>query len=142
MGALTERSAGVILYQRPAGGVGGERFLLLVYGKYWDYAKGHVETGEDDLAAARREVMEETGIDGVEIDATFRHEIGYFFRGKKGLIHKTVVFFLGRSVGDAVTLSHEHAGYAWLGYEGAFDRLTYASAKNALRAARDHLATG
>ena len=31
-------------------------FLLLDYGRYWDYPKGHVEKGEDDLAAGREEM--------------------------------------------------------------------------------------
>src|SRR5689334_3173101 len=96
MPTVHERSAGVIVYFIPETG-GPRRFLLLDYGKYWDYPKGHVEEGEDDLTAAGRELREETGIASVELDPRFRHEITYFFRGRKGLVRKTVVFFLGRS---------------------------------------------
>ena len=44
----------------------GFRFLLLRAYHYWDFPKGEVEAGEDTLAAARREVAEEAGIDDLE----------------------------------------------------------------------------
>jgi len=131
---LQERSAGIILSHVPEGGA-APRFLLLDYGRYWDYPKGHVEDGEDDQAAAVRELEEETGITDVQLHASFRHEITYFFRGRKGLIRKTVIFFAGHTRADHVKLSHEHVGYAWLPYPQALERLTYASAKKALEAA-------
>ncbi len=40
-------------------------FLLLRVYDYWDFPKGEVEPGEDPLAAARREVAEETGLTGL-----------------------------------------------------------------------------
>lgn len=53
-------SAGVVVVRR----VGDEwRVLLLRAYNYWDCPKGLVEPGEDPLATARREVLEETGID-------------------------------------------------------------------------------
>ena len=53
-------SAGVVIIRRE-----GERclFLLLRVFNYWDFPKGEVELGEDPLQAARREVVEETGLD-------------------------------------------------------------------------------
>ncbi len=41
---------------------GGHRFLLLRAYRNWDFPKGVVEAGEDPLAAARREVLEEAGL--------------------------------------------------------------------------------
>ncbi len=38
------------------------RFLLLRAYGYWDFPKGEVEPGENPLAAARRETVEETGL--------------------------------------------------------------------------------
>jgi DNA polymerase len=132
-----ERSAGVLLYR---GDADDPHFLLLDYGKHWDYAKGHVEKGEDDLAAAQRELTEETGITDPAFDAEFRHEMTYFFRDrKKGLIKKTVVFFLAKTKAKAATLSHEHVGAEFLPYAKALERVTYASAKEALRAAKAFL---
>jgi bis(5'-nucleosidyl)-tetraphosphatase len=53
------RSAGAVLLRRVPG---GRRYLLLRAYRNWDFPKGLVEPGEDPLAAARREVREETGI--------------------------------------------------------------------------------
>lgn len=136
-----ERSAGVIVFR-----LGGERrevaqFLLLDYGKYWDYAKGHVEKGEDDPTAARRELREETGIAAVELIGGFSREVAYFFRSKRGLVRKSVVFFLGRVESNAVQLSEEHVGYEWLAFDAALERVNYASAKEVLRAAAEFLKT-
>jgi 8-oxo-dGTP pyrophosphatase MutT (NUDIX family) len=139
--AVAERSAGIILYHAPTRDE--QQFLLLDYGKYWDYPKGHVEAGEDDLTAASRELREETGIDvnsGIEVADDFRREIVYYFRSKRGLVRKRVVFFLARAAQQpAVALSHEHVDYAWLPYDLALERLTYASAKEVLRSAKAFL---
>jgi bis(5'-nucleosidyl)-tetraphosphatase len=137
--ALSERSAGLIVYRVAANG-GAQEFLLLDYGRYWDYPKGHVEAGEDDRTAALRELREETAIAAIELLDGFAHEMTYFFRSRRGLVRKTVVFFLGRVAPDAaVTLSAEHVDHAWLTYEAARDRVTYASAKAVIQAAQAHL---
>ena len=142
--ALHERSAGFILYfLAPGDGPAADRarYLVLDYGKHWDFAKGHVEPGESDLAAAHRELAEETGLSAGRVVPGFAHEITYFFRHKsRGLIRKTVVFFLAEVPPDpAVTLSHEHKAYAFEPFEAALKRTSYASAKEVLRAAHEHL---
>ena len=139
--AHQERSAGVIVYRNPSGADGAEEFLLLDYGRYWDYPKGHVEMGEDDETAARRELAEETGIREVELLPGFTREMTYFFRGKQGLVRKTVLYYLGQVDADHVQVSSEHCGYAWLPFEAALKRLGYVTAKNVLRAAREYLSS-
>ncbi|MDB5297323.1 MAG: hydrolase [Phycisphaerales bacterium] len=140
----TERSAGfVVFHVRPGDGPAAGRvvYLLLDYGRHWDFAKGHVEPGEDDLAAATRELREETGIATAAVAPGFAHEVTYFFRHKaKGLVRKTVVFFLARAATDAVALSHEHVGYAFLPVAEAVRRVTFANAKQVLRLADQHVA--
>jgi len=133
-----ERSAGIIVFRR--GEDGERRFLLLDYGRYWDYPKGHVEAGEDERDAALRELAEETGISDAELMDDFRHEIAYFFRPPgKGLIRKTVVFFLGEANSEKVTISDEHVGYEWLKGEEALARVKYPTAKEVMKAALSHL---
>lgn len=48
------------------------RLLLCCY-RYWDFPKGELEPGEDPLYAARREVTEEAGLQGLD----FRWGKGY-----------------------------------------------------------------
>jgi 8-oxo-dGTP pyrophosphatase MutT (NUDIX family) len=135
--AKNERSAGVIVYREEAG---QRLYLLLNYGKHWDYAKGHVEKGEDDLDAAWRELDEETGIKDAERVGDFAHEIIYFFRKpKKGLIRKAVIFFIAKTSRKRIELSHEHEGYAFLPYDEALERVTYKTAKDVLKQADAYL---
>ena len=141
--AVRERSAGVLVFRHLPR---REReFLLLDYGKHWDYPKGHLEAGEDDETAARRELREETGIADVDLVPDFTHEIHYHFHSsRKGLVKKTVVFFCGtlsagRPAEEEVSLSEEHVGHAWLAYDEAMARLTFDNAKQVLRAAQAHL---
>lgn len=129
-----ERSAGILLYHDDDAGV--RRFLLLDYGSHWDYPKGHVEPGEDDPAAARRELQEETGITQADFIDGFSREMTYVFRSRKGgLIRKTVIFFLAMTNETAVTISDEHVGFAWMTPEEALRKLTFANAKALMQAA-------
>ena len=139
MPVTIERSAGVLVYRTPSRAK-EPHFLLLDYGRHWDYAKGHVEKGEDDLTAALRETAEETGIRDLDILDGFRHEMTYFFRHKKkGLIKKTVVFFLGKTTTTMIELSDEHVAADFLPFDEALERVTYPSAKAALKAAKAFL---
>ena len=137
--ALQERSAGIIVFSIPTTPKRARKFLLLDYGRYWDYPKGHVEKGEADRTAALRELKEETGIADIDLIEGFTHEIAYFFRSKRGLVRKSVIFFLGSVSNERVKLSREHVGYEWLPFDQAVDRLNYATAKAVLRAAGDYL---
>jgi 8-oxo-dGTP pyrophosphatase MutT (NUDIX family) len=56
-------SAGVVVVRA---GPTGWLFLLLRAYRNWDFPKGVVEPGEDPLAAARREVREETLIEDLQ----------------------------------------------------------------------------
>jgi len=134
--AIDEKSAGMILFRRAPDPL----YLLLDYGKHWDFPKGHLEDAETARDAAIRELKEETGIDAFEIVPGFAREIIYFFRDKKkGLIRKTVVFFLGQTNEENVTLSDEHVGFAFLPYEEARRQLTYASARLLLRQVQEFI---
>jgi 8-oxo-dGTP pyrophosphatase MutT (NUDIX family) len=132
-----ERSAGIIVFRDDPGGA--PMFLLLDYGRYWDFPKGHVEKGEDDRAAALRELAEETGIRRVELLEGFQQRIVYFFRSRGGLVRKSVVFFLGRTRQKRVVTSDEHSGSAWVCGEQALRQVKYPTARAVLQAAIRHL---
>jgi 8-oxo-dGTP pyrophosphatase MutT (NUDIX family) len=138
--AVFERSAGVVVFREDPHVPGGRSFLLLDYGRFWDYPKGHVEKGEDDESAALRELAEETGIRDARLVDGFRESMTYFFRdARRGLIRKQVIFFLARTQRKRAKISHEHSGYAFLPFDQALDRLTYPSAKAILRQANAFL---
>ena len=134
------RSAGFVIFRRSADN--GLEYLLLDYGRHWDFTKGHVEKGEDDLAAAIRELKEETSLQNPTPTPGFHHEINYYFRDRRHqLVHKTVIFFLAEVGHGQVRLSDEHVGSAYLPFDAAMKRLTYASSREILRLAQAHLET-
>ncbi|HUB26271.1 MAG TPA: NUDIX domain-containing protein [Tepidisphaeraceae bacterium] len=134
-----EKSAGIVVFREDR----KRLYLLLDYGKHWDYPKGHLEAKETPLDAARRELKEETGIDEVQIIPGFARQITYFFREKKkGVVRKTVVFYLGRTSVTEIKLSEEHVGFAYLPYAEARQRLTFPSARQVLDEAEKFLEGG
>jgi len=133
-----QRSAGFVIFRR--GCDSDVEYLLLDYGRHWDFTKGHVEKGEDDLTAAVRELREETSLENATPIPRFHHEINYYFRDRKHqLVHKTVVFFLAEVGPEQIRLSNEHVGYAYLPFNATMKRLTYASSREILRLAHAHL---
>jgi 8-oxo-dGTP pyrophosphatase MutT (NUDIX family) len=138
--AKNERSAGFVIYRNADNA--SREYLLLDYGRHWDFVKGHVEKDEDDLTTAIRELKEETGIADAVVIPGFQHEVRYVFRDrKKGLVHKKVIFFLGRTAAhsDEIVLSREHEGYTFLPFEAALKRLTFPTARQVLRLAEQSL---
>lgn len=125
-----ERSAGLVLFRN---GKPGRLYLLLHYQEgHWDMPKGHIEKGEDEVAAARRECLEETGISEIRLVPGFRERIEYTYMRKGRASEKEVVYLLGSTSEEKVRLSHEHQGHDWLGFGDALSRLTYENAKEVL----------
>ncbi|MGI0080049.1 MAG: bis(5'-nucleosyl)-tetraphosphatase [Nitrososphaerales archaeon] len=136
---IEELSSGaVVFHQDPK--KGGLRYLVLNYpAGHWDFPKGAVERGETEQEAARREILEETGIKVDKFISNFRKKIEYHYRRSDGLSHKQVVFFLARAERDDVKISFEHSGFEWLTYEQSARRLTFENARNVLREANEFL---
>ena len=116
----------------------GDRTLLLRHtAGHWAPPKGRLEPEEADLAAAHRELAEETGLTGVRVIAGFHHEISYLKRRNGKAIPKRVLFFLAESLSGDVQLSDEHTAFAWEPWNAALDRATHAGTREALAAARE-----
>ena len=126
-----ERSAGFVLFRRLGK---RRRYLLLRHreGGHWAFPKGRIEPGEDELAAARREIAEETGIDVLEPISGFREVSAYRFERDGRPIAKTVDYFLAGTDTEKIRLSDEHVDAAWLDADGARERLTYAESRRIL----------
>ena len=127
-----ERSAGFVL---AANRNGRHEFLLLKHrhGGHWAFPKGRIEDGEDELGAARRETMEETGIGDLSPVPDFRVETSYRFVRDGRAVSKRVSYFLAEvDAGAEVRLSAEHEEACWLDHDEASARLTYDGSRRVL----------
>jgi len=139
-----EKSAGAIIFRKENNNF---FYLLLHYPssakapkEYWDFPKGHIEKGEDEIKTVKREVEEETGLKDIKIIEGFREWIKYFFKFEGKTVLKFVTFYLAETKTKDVKISGEHVGYKWLPYEDAIEQLTFKNAKEVLKKANDFLA--
>lgn len=118
-GARRRLSAGVVVVRS---GKVGWLFLMLRAYRNWDFPKGMVEPGEEPLAAARREVREETLIEDLE----FRWGEMYRETGPYGN-RKIARYYLAATQTESVALPvnpelgrPEHNEWRWMDREAAF----------------------
>jgi 8-oxo-dGTP diphosphatase len=127
-----KRAAGCVVYRDD--GAGG-RLILLIHDKYgsWTLPKGHLEPGEDEQAAAIREVFEETGIMGVlgPLVATIAYEV---LTRKGERRDKRVTFFLMRAaMAEIIPQADEGIGAAdWFMPAAAAVRIGYPQVRDVL----------
>ncbi len=113
-------SAGAVVVRETEAGT---RFLLLRAFDHWDFPKGLVEAGEAPLAAAIREVCEETTIDDLEFAwGEGFTETGPYSRGK------IARYYLARTRKSEISLpvnpeigAPEHHEFRWVDRAGAID---------------------
>lgn len=135
-----ERAAGFVLFGEHA----GHRKYLIVKnrrGGHWGFPKGHIEPGEDPLAAARREVAEEVGIWDLSPVPGFVERISYSFNRGGKQVNKEVVLFLGQAQKEGEALG-EIEDMHWLPYPEALGRITYEEQREVLRRAERRLGGG
>jgi 8-oxo-dGTP pyrophosphatase MutT (NUDIX family) len=116
------RAAGAVIFRRSDRGI---RLLVLRAYKNWDFPKGLIEPGEDALAAARREVLEETGL--AELAYPFGDEF------KETLPYsgnKVARYYLAETDAEKIELPvspelgrPEHHEYRWISFDEAEDLL-------------------
>lgn len=133
-----ERASGMILFRE---GTRGREYLLIKNrsGGHWGFPKGRLERGEDELAAARREVAEEVGIPRPEVVPGFTHLLSYRFLREREVVRKEVRLFLARADGPGLPQREEIEAMEWLPFPAALDRLTYPEQRGALLAAEAFL---
>lgn len=136
MKTVVQRSAGGVVIRRHHGQL--EVALILVPGeggKRWQLPKGWLEKGEDSVAAAVREVGEETGLQ-VEIIEKLPTIDFWFYEGSDTRVHKFVAFYLMRaSGGDVEQHDSEVAAVRWFPLEKAIETLAFDSERELVREA-------
>lgn len=116
------RSAGAVVFRRTERGI---RLLVLRAYKNWDFPKGLVENAEDMLAAAKREVKEETGLSDVDYPFGDEHKETLPYAN-----NKVARYYLAETEQHAIELPvstalgrPEHHEYRWVSFEEAEDLL-------------------
>ena len=116
------RSAGAVIFRRSEQGV---RLLMLRAFGHWEFPKGLVEDGEAELATARREVWEETGLADIQFayDDDYRETLPY----AGGKIAR---YYLAETKTEQITLpispelgKPEHDEWRWVSLDEAEDLL-------------------
>jgi len=126
-----EISAGAVIYRFEAG---EPLYLLLHYaGGHWDFVKGHIEPGEQEIETVKRETAEETGITDLKLLPNFKDRARYFFKRGKTTVYKEVIFYAAETNQRNVRISHEHIGYIWLNYVDALKQITFENARTMLK---------
>ena len=116
------RAAGAVVFRRSDRGI---RILLLRAYKNWDFPKGLVEPGENELDAAKREVEEETGL--ADLDYPFGEE---FKATLPYSGNKVARYYLAETDIEKIELPvspelgrPEHHEYRWVTFDEAEDLL-------------------
>ncbi len=129
---MTEISFGIV----PIHEATGDILLVESLEGKWGFPKGHKESGDaDNIAAALRELREETGVADCEVRADQAYEDAYTYE-RDGIVHeKTVYYYAGLVTDRSVTPQLSEVRNArWFPYEEAITRLGFDGAKRILSA--------
>jgi len=134
-------AAGVLLWRA---GSAGPEFLLLRSARHgtWGFPKGHVDPGEEPVAAALRELAEETGIRlrPEDLRPDFADTCIYQVPGR-GHWKRVVHYLAAAPVAGEARLSPEHDAAGWYGEPAALERLQHQEQRRTLIRAAARLGT-
>lgn len=123
----------MVHYSKTAAGVvvnqSGDILVVNQGGVHWSLPKGHIEPGEEAIAAARREIAEESGVD----ELVFVKELGTYNRfrmnwdGTDNLEeHKEIVVFLFHTTQSALApRDPDNPSAKWISRASVVDTLTH-----------------
>lgn len=130
-----EKSCGAIVFRRLKNKI---EVLIIRHrnGGHWSFPKGHVEGNETEHETARREILEETGIE-VSFVTGFRETVTY---SPKQNVLKDVVYFLAEGVTHEIIIQEEEISEVkWININDADKYLTYSNDKGLIFSAKTAL---
>lgn len=130
-----ETSSGAIVYRKIYNSI---RYLLIKNKRsaHWGFPKGHLECGETRFDAARREVLEETGLH-IKLHMGFEGVSEYKIKNK---VQKKVSIFVGTTKDTVTTIQEEEIeDYIWLPYHKAMPYLKFENDRAILKKANRFL---
>lgn len=109
---------------------------------YWALPKGHPEADEAPVAAAVRELVEETGLIAANVTTEPSFQVQYSFEFGGEAVHKTVTFFIGVITNTAYVLDeNEVREGGWYSLAAALERLDYPATKQMFAEAITYIET-
>ena len=120
------------LFRVDAAEAGGLEILLIrrapdrLYPGLWQCVTGKLEAGERIAAGALREVAEEVGLAGSDIEAFYETDIvNFFHEASLDAVLSEAVFAARVKPDAAIRLSHEHDDARWLAPDAAKALVTW-----------------
>jgi len=137
-----QKVAGFVVFRRTEEGI---KFLLLYKGgTYWNFPKGHFESGETGLETALRETYEETGLkkSDLKIIPEFRAYEKFSFPSGNQMIYKNLILYLAETNKEEIKIApREHFGFGWFLYRDAVKTIgkKYSGVKKVLKQAENFI---
>ena len=131
---MLEISSGAIVYTL----INDKIHYLLIkdFHNNYGFPKGHVESGETTIDAAKREIKEEVGLD-VNLDTSFHETLEYIMPNSH---NKIVHYYIGSYNSQNPTMQEEEVKeLLLLPYNKAIDILTFDNMKEVLKKANHYL---
>ena len=100
-----------------------------------EFSSGKIEEKETDIDAAKREILEETGLINIKFLENFKEKINWFYKKDAQVIYKESTFFLAEYKSGDVKISEEHNDFKWCNYKEAMELLKFKNIKEVLEKA-------